>query len=88
MRRGRSAAQGCDQQTGSDPVAFTLPAGLRPTTAVYVRVDLCNAADGRLFIQPNGVVTVQAENSFSDVQRFTSLDGPRLSGDPRDAARL
>jgi hypothetical protein len=59
----------------------------RPQPSTY-RVDLCNAADGRLFIQPNGVVTVQAENSFSDVQRFTSLDGPRLSGDPRDAARL
>lgn len=32
-------------------------------------------ACGRLFIQPDGVVTVQAENSFSDAQCFTSLDG-------------
>jgi hypothetical protein len=39
-------------------------------------VDLCNATNGRLFIQPSGVATVQAENgTFSNAQCFTSLDG-------------
>ena len=61
--------------SGTSPVAFTLPAGFRPATNVYVPVDLCNAANGRLDIAPSGVVSVQAEGSFSDAQCFTSLDG-------------
>jgi hypothetical protein len=42
---------------------------------VYVNIDLCNATKGRLIIQTNGVVSVQAETSFSNAQCFTSLDG-------------
>jgi len=60
---------------GIDPVAFTLPSAFRPLTNVYVPVDLCNAHKGRLFIQPTGVVSVQAEGAFSDAQCFTSLEG-------------
>lgn len=60
---------------GTSGAAFTLPSGLAPATAVYVPVDLCNAAKGRLIIQSNGTVSVQAENAFSDAQCFTSLDG-------------
>jgi hypothetical protein len=60
---------------GSTGVITTLPAGLRPATTVYVQVDLCGAANGRLEIQPSGVVSVQAQNNFSDAQCFTSLDG-------------
>jgi hypothetical protein len=60
---------------GTNPVPFTLPKALRPATAVYVPVDLCNANNGRLFIQPSGVVTVEAEQNFSDAACFTSLDG-------------
>ena len=47
--------------SGTNPVPFTLPAAFRPMTNVYVPVDLCNATNGRLFIQPTGTVTVQAE---------------------------
>lgn len=62
--------------TGTNPEAFVLPASLRPTTAVYVPVDLCAANNGRLYIQPSGVVTVQAEGgAFNNAQCFTSLDG-------------
>jgi hypothetical protein len=61
--------------SGGTPQPFTLPAGFRPATNVYVPVDLCNANKGRLFIQASGVVTVQAEKAFSDAQCFTSLDG-------------
>ena len=62
--------------SGTNPVAFTLPAGFRPATNVYIPVDLCNATNGRLFIQPSGVATLQAENgTFSNAQCFTSLDG-------------
>jgi len=61
--------------SGTTGVITTLPAGLRPATTVYVQVDLCGAANGRLEISPSGVVSVQAENNFSDAQCFTSLDG-------------
>jgi hypothetical protein len=67
--------RGAMSTTGTNQVAFTLPAGLRPATNVYVPVDLCNATKGRLYIQPSGVVTVQSEGAFSNAQCFTSLDG-------------
>jgi len=60
---------------GTNPVPFTLPAAFRPATNVFVKVDLCNATNGRLFIQHNGTVTVQAETDFANAQCFTSLDG-------------
>jgi hypothetical protein len=61
--------------SATNPVAFTLPGGFRPTTDVYVPIDLCHTVKGRLWIQPSGVVTVQAEDTFADAQCFTSLDG-------------
>src|SRR5580700_804038 len=68
--------KGAIATTGTNPVPFTLPAAFRPATAVYVPVDLCNATNGRLFIQHNGVVTVEAEGgTFSNAACFTSLDG-------------
>lgn len=67
--------QGAISTAGTNPVAFTLPAAFRPVTSVYVPVDLCDATKGRLFIQPNGTVIVQAETMFSNAQCFTSLDG-------------
>ena len=60
---------------GSSAGLFTLPAAFRPSTNVFVPVDLCGATNGRLFIQPNGVVSVEAETNFSNAQCFTSLDG-------------
>jgi hypothetical protein len=56
-------------------VAFTLPSGLRPTTNVYVPVDLCIAKEGRLLIKPDGRVSVQAHGAFADARCFTSLEG-------------
>jgi hypothetical protein len=64
---------------GTSAVAFTLPSGLAPSSNVYIPVDLCNATKGRLFIQPNGVVSVQAEKAFSNAQCFTSLEGASYS---------
>src|SRR5579859_5739258 len=61
---------------GTNPVAFTLPAADRPSTNVFVPVDLCDATNGRLDIAPSGVVTVEAEGgTFSNAACFTSLDG-------------
>ena len=60
---------------GTSAAAFTLPASLSPAANVYIPVDMCNATNGRLLIQPNGSVSVQAENAFTNAQCFTSLDG-------------
>jgi hypothetical protein len=68
--------EGAISTLGSNPVAFTLPRGFRPATNVYIPVDLCSANYGRLWIQRNGVVTVQAEGGhFGHAKCFTSLDG-------------
>ena len=62
--------------SGSDPALFTLPAQFRPAANVYVPVDLCNATNGRLVIQPSGAVSVEAEGgTFANARCFTSLDG-------------
>ena len=68
--------KGAIATTGSNPVPFTLPTAFRPAQAVFVPVDLCNATNGRLQIEPTGVVTVEAEGgTFSNAACFTSLDG-------------
>ena len=62
--------------TGTNADPFVLPAVLRPAKMVFIPVDLCSGNKGRLVIQPNGVVTVAAENGdFAQAQCFTSLDG-------------
>jgi hypothetical protein len=67
--------KGAITTSGTNPVAFTLPAADRPDSTVYVPVDMCYATNGRLDIAPSGVVTVQAESDFSNAACFTSLDG-------------
>jgi hypothetical protein len=67
--------QGAIATVGANHVAFTLPAAFRPVTTVYVPVDLCAATKGRLIIQTNGTVYVQAETTFNNAKCFTSLDG-------------
>ena len=48
----------------------------RPAQEIFIPVDLCNGNNGRLDIEPGGVVSVEAENNdFSQAQCFTSLDG-------------
>ena len=59
--------KGAIATTGTNPVPFTLPASFRPASVVFVPVDLCNATNGRLQIEPTGVVSVQAEGgAFSN----------------------
>jgi len=61
--------------TNADP--FVLPAGFRPANQTFIPVDLCGGNNGRLNIQPNGMVTVEQHSGdpFSNAQCFTSLDG-------------
>lgn len=74
--------QGAIATGGTNAVPFTLPSSFRPSTATYVPIDLCNATKGRLYIQSNGTVTVQAENgTFSNAQCFTSLEGASFARD-------
>jgi hypothetical protein len=62
--------------TGTSISPFTLPAGFRPSAAVYVQTDLVNATPGRVIIYPSGVVTVEdAGTGTTNASRFTSLDG-------------
>ena len=70
---------GAISTTLGNPYAFKLPTGWAPPTNVYVTVDMCGATKGRLDIQPDGVVTVQAETSFANATCFTSLDGVSYS---------
>jgi hypothetical protein len=66
---------GAIRTAGTSASPFILPTGFRPANVVYIPVDLCNGGNGRLDIQPDGAVTVQAESSFAEVQCLTSLDG-------------
>ena len=68
--------KGAISTAGTNPVPFTLPSAFRPASVVFVPVDLCNATNGRLQIEPTGVVTVEAEGgTFSNAACFTGLDG-------------
>lgn len=68
--------RGAIRTGGTNPEAFILPAQFRPAKIVYVPVSLCGGDNGRLRIQPDGVVIMQAENGdFAEAQCLTSLDG-------------
>jgi len=61
---------------GTNDAPFTLPAALRPSHLVYVPVTLCDSNNGRLEINPNGVVYVDVEGgTWSHAQCGVSLDG-------------
>ena len=63
---------------GTVAQAFTVPSGtgLRPSTDVYIPIDLCDGTNGRLHISSSGAASVEAEGgTFSNAQCFTSLDG-------------
>lgn len=63
----------------NNSLALTLPSGFRPSSTVYVRVDLVNAKKGRLTIATDGSVYVGAEDVWRDAQSFTSLEGVAFS---------
>jgi hypothetical protein len=67
--------KGAIATSGTNPVPFTLPVGDRPANTVFVPVDLNGATAGSLEIDPSGLVTVGYEQSWSDAQGFTGLDG-------------
>ena len=68
--------KGAIATSGTNPVPFTLPVAFRPVSVVFVPVDLCTSTNGRLQIEPTGIVTVEAQDgAFSNAACFTSLDG-------------
>lgn len=79
---------GAIETAGSNKRPFVLPAALRPAGTTFVPIDLCGASDGRLRITPDGQVTVQADDSFSDAQCFTSLEGAHYVISPSNAGLL
>ena len=66
---------GAIRASGTKTAPFVLPTGFRPVKVVYLPVELCDGGNGRLIIQPDGTVTVEAQESFSQAQCLTSLDG-------------
>jgi hypothetical protein len=58
-----------------NPIPFKMPAKFRPAETVYVKVDLCNATNGRLEIDADGTVNIEVFKKFSNAKCFTSLDG-------------
>jgi hypothetical protein len=89
--KGVAYLKGAISTAGSNPSPFVIPAAFRPAANVYVKVDLCNAANGRLDITPAGSVMVEVENgNFPAAQCFTSLEGVSyaLSSDSYKALKL
>jgi hypothetical protein len=69
--------------SGTNAVAFTLPPQFRPSNNVFVDVNLCGNANGRLDIYPNGNVQVEAEGgAWGNAQCLTSLDGASFLQSP------
>jgi hypothetical protein len=68
--------RGAMSTSGTKMHPFVLPPAYRPSTEVYVSVDLCDANYGRVWIQPTGAVKVEPENAtLANAQCFTSLEG-------------
>ena len=73
---GIVSLRGAMKTSGTNSVAFTLPAGDRPAADVYVPVDMCSTTNGRLQITPSGTVYVEPEGgNWGNASCFTSLDG-------------
>jgi len=68
--------KGAIATSGTNEEAFVLPSALRPAHAVTVKVDLCGAHNGALYITPDGEMNVLAfGTNWGSAQCFTSLDG-------------
>ena len=77
--------EGAMTVSGNNKNPFVLPPKFRPSTNVYVQVDLSAAAKGRLLIRPSGSVTVQVEKGGNPAARgFTSLDGVSFARSPAE----
>ena len=64
---------GMQQLSGANNHAFVLPAAFRPNRSVYVVANLASTYTGRLRIDPDGQVTVDAPD-YSRARILTSLD--------------
>jgi hypothetical protein len=82
--------EGQIKTAGTNPSAFTLPAGLRPSKNVYVPITLCTGSIGRLNITPSGAVTVTPEGTGNwwMVQCAVSLDGASFALSPTSYTAL
>lgn len=60
---------------GSAASFARLPISVRPHVILYPTTGLINAAPGRIVVDIDGWMHVQADGSFADAQGFTNLDG-------------
>jgi hypothetical protein len=75
LNNGIIHLEGAIATSGTNSTAFVLPSGYRPTSPVYLQVDLCGVTNGDLFIRTTGGVEVRAEGGqFGNAKCFTSLD--------------
>ena len=74
----------------SHSAAFTLPPAFRPSTNVYVLINLCTGSIGRLDIAPSGAVAVTPEgtNNFWMVKCGVSLEGASFALSPTSFTAL
>jgi hypothetical protein len=76
LRSGFVQFRGAISSTAGSDEPFVLPAKYRPSTNVYVNVDLCDGNSGRLYIPSTGVVSIVPENNDLAAARcLTSLEG-------------
>jgi hypothetical protein len=68
--------QGAAGTAGTNSQIFQLPAAMRPATAVFMPVDLCNGVKGRLLVTTDGRAYVSSVGgNLSPAPCFTSLEG-------------
>jgi hypothetical protein len=81
VERGMVRFQGAvaNPSSTASTTVFTLPAGARPSNTVWIPVNTCGGAGGRLDIFSDGTVKVEAETSPGDATCFTSLEGVRFA---------
>ncbi len=77
--------RGAIATSGTNPEPFVLPASFRPSTNIFVPVDLCNATNGRLDIAPSGAVSVQQQSGDPSP---TPSASPHSTGSPSRCRRL
>jgi hypothetical protein len=73
----------------SSTEAFVLPSNMTPSVPVYIPVDMNQATNGRLIIEPSGAVSVQEEDGgTTNEDIFTSLDGASFVLTPNNPTLL
>ena len=72
---GKVTFEGAIATARKNPFPFVLATAYRPSDTLWVKLDLCDAHNGQLRVDPTGMVTVEVGRKWADAKCFTSLDG-------------